>query len=234
MAKDKTVKSDGIDKALLKLIVDATAAGTLVYVGPVAGQPMVAHVPQLIEVNAAITNPADPTQVACRSLPAAADYLAAQVAVTGSTEAPKSNYAIMTGITLPEAKKRGNTSGSGAPTKYPFADMEVGAVFFSGNSEHAKGDAVKALGSTVSAQNDKYSEPKMENGTVVTKQVTRAVRDPKTHKAVLGPDGKKQTETVTLPVKDYKRKFTIRGVAKGYQSGSWTAPEDGALIGRVV
>lgn len=226
MAKTSTVKSDGVDKALLKEIV----AGTVSFVSQTQGQPMLAHVPALIEINPAITNPADPTQVACRATPDATAYLAEPV-VGASAEASK--YEVLTGVELPAAKRRGNHSGSGAPTKYPFDSLPVGGVFFSGNSEHKKGDAVKALGSTVSAQNNKYSEPVMENGVAKTKTVTRAVRDKKTHKAVLNADGSKQTETVQLPVKNYTRKFTIRPVEKGFVSGGWTAPEDGALIGRV-
>jgi hypothetical protein len=225
MAKATKVLSDGIDKELLKQIV----AGTVSFVSQVQGQPMLAHVPALIEINPSITDPADGTKVACRATAAATAYLAP---VAGA-EAHK--YAVLTGVALPEAKRRGNHSGSGAPTKYPFDSMEVGAVFFSGNSEHKKGDAVKALGSTVSAQNNKYSEPVIDPTTnqPKTKLVTRAVRDKKTHKAVLNPDGTKQTETVHLPVKNYTRKFTIRPVEAGYKSGDWVAPEAGALIGRI-
>ncbi len=232
MAKAAKVVSDGIDKVLLKQIVDATNSNTLVYVSQVQGQPMLAHSPALIEINPAMVDPTDGTKVACRATADAATYLAEPVAAS-TGEASK--YAVLTGVTLPEAKRRGNTSGSGAPTKYPFETMEVGSVFFSANSEHKKGDAVKALGSTISSQNNKYSIPVIDpaTGQPKTKKVTRAVRDKKTHKAVLNADGTKQTETVHLPVKDYTHKFTIRPVAKGYQSGAWTAPEDGALIGRV-
>lgn len=217
--------SDNVDKALLKEIV----AGTVTFVSQVQGQPMLAHVPALIEINPAMVDPADPTKVACRATADAAAYLAQPA--THTTEASK--YTVLTGVELPAAKRRGNHSGSGAPTKYPFDSLPVGGVFFSGNSKHKKNDAVKALGSTVSAQNNKYSEPVMENGVAKTKTVTRAVRDKKTHKAVIGADGKKETETVSLPVKNYTRKFTIRPVEKGFVSGGWTAPEDGALIGRV-
>jgi len=211
-----------VDRAYLKTIVDATNAGKPAYVGQVMGQPMIAA--GLIEINGDVSNPNDPSQVLCRATSAAVDYLAGD-AVAKST----GNYAILSGITLPPAKKRGNTAGSGAPTKYPFADMQVGSVFFSANSEHNKGDAVKALGSTVSAQNDKYAEPTGE-----MKTVTRAVRDPVTKKAKIGADGKKETETVQLPVKKYNRKFTIRPVQAGYKSGDWVAPEDGALVARTI
>ncbi len=218
-----------MDLNKLKEIVAGTDAGTPVYVGQVAGQPMLAHVPPLIEVNLEVKNPADGSEVICRSTQAAKDYLAAHA---GDATKSTGNYQIMTGIALPELKRRGNTSGSGAPTKYPFADLPVGGVFFSGNSEHNKGDAVKALGSTVSAQNDKYSKTKVENGQEVFKSVTRAVRDKVTKKAKFDAEGKKVMETVQLPVKEYERKFTIRPVPAGYQSGDWVAPEAGALVAR--
>jgi hypothetical protein len=219
-----------VDVAKLKAIVEATAAGTAVYVGQVVGQPMLAHNPPLIEINTAVQNPADPTEVICRSTPAAADYLKAAPATSGD----KLKYAIITNAELPAPKRRGNSSGSGAPTKYPFAELEVNASFFSANSEHKNKDAVKALGSTVSAQNDKYSEQVVKDGVPQTKTVTRAVRDKQTKKAKLNPDGSKVTETVELPVKKYNRKFTIRPVEKGKTYGGWTAPENGALIARIL
>lgn len=219
-----------IDVEYLKRIVDATAAGNPAYVTADVGKPMLDA--GLIEVETAVTNPSDSTQVLCRSTAAAAGFLASQ-ASNGGQEAAKPNYQIITGAVLPDPKKRGAVTGGGAPTKYPFADLPVGGTFFSANTEHAKGDAVKALGSTVSAQNDKYSKPKMENGVVVTKTVTRAVRDKVSKKAQIGPDGKKVTETVTLPVKEYERKFTIRPVEAGKTYGNWTAPADGALVGRI-
>jgi hypothetical protein len=218
-----------IDKALLQQIVTASAdpAG-FVYVSQTQGQPMLANDPPLIVVNTGLLDPTDGTKCAARATEAAAAYLAAN-ATSPAAEAPKSNYAIITNAVLPPAKKRGNTSGSGAPTKYPFAELELNQTFFSANSEHKKGDAVKALGSTVSAQNDKYSEPTGE-----MKTVTRAVRDPATKKAKLGADGKKETETVQLPVKKYLRKFTIRPVEANKNYGAWQAPADGALIARII
>lgn len=219
-----------MDLNKLKEIVAGTDAGTPVYVGQVVGQPMLAHVPPLIEVNLEVKNPVNGSEVICRSTQAAKDYLAAHAGDAGKSTG---NYQIMTGIALPELKRRGNTSGSGAPTKYPFAELPVGGVFFSGNSEHNKGDAVKALGSTVSAQNDKYAEQaKDEQGNLKFKEVTRAVRDKTTKKAKLNPDGSKVMETVSLPVKEYSRKFTIRPVPAGYKSGDWVAPEAGALVAR--
>ena len=228
MAKSaKSVTSDGINKELLSQIV----AGTVSFVSQPDGLPMLQHVPPLIEVNTAMLDPSDNTKAAVRATAAAGAYLANGVSAPVGA-APASTYAIITGAVLPEAKKRGNTSGSGAPTKYPFAELPIGGMFFSANTEHAKGNAVKALGSTVSAQNNKYATQEMENGVGKTKTVTRAVRDKTTHKAILGPDGKKVTETVALPIKQYERKFTIRPVVGGQKYGEWTAPADGALIAR--
>lgn len=208
-----------MDFELLKNIVANDAAGKLTYVSASA-KPLVDA--GLIEVNLEVKN--DKGEVAARSTDAGKAKVAG-----GDVVKSAGNYQIMSGIALPPAKRRGNQSGNGAPAKYPFAELPVGGVFFSGNSEHKKGDAVKALGSTVSAQNDKYSEPTGEMRTI-----TRAVRDKVSKKAVLNADGSKQMETVELPVKKYNRKFTIRPVEAGYQSGGWTAPEAGALISRTI
>lgn len=222
-----------MDLVKLKAIADATAAGQNVYVGQAVGVPLLKHQPPLIEINEAVTNPADSSEVLCRATQAGIDYLKANEGQAQSDK-PKTNYAIITNAELPPAKKRGNTSGTGAPSKYPFADLELNATFFSANSEHKNKDAVKSLGSTVSAQNDKYSEQLVKDGVPQTKTIERAVRDKQTKKAQLDANGNKVMETVTLPVKKYNRKFTIRPVTKGQTYGSWTAPEDGALIGRIL
>ena len=212
-----------MDKLLAEIVAN-DAAGVQSYVS-VEAKPLVDA--GLIEVNIEVKN--DAGQVLARATEAGK----AKVAAGGSTEQAKpsgsTHAVIVTGAVLPPAKKRGNSSGSGAPTKYPFADLEVGGMFFSPNSDHAKGDAVKALGSTVSAQNDKYSEPTGEMRTI-----TRAVRDKQTKKAVLNEDGSKKQETVQLPVKKYNRKFTIRPVVGGQTYGNWVAPSDGALVARTV
>jgi len=224
-----------MDKVFLTSLVNAPE-GTIMYVSQVQGQPLLAHNPPLIEINPSIVDPTDGTKVACRATAAAKDWLAANNgAAPAATEAKVTgNYALITGAVLPPANKRGNPSGSGAPTKYPFADMEVGAMFFSANAEHKNKDAVKGLSSTVSMHNDKYSEQNVKDGQPEFKTVTRAVRDPVTKKAKLGDDGKKVTETVQLPVKKYNRKFTIRPVTGGNNYGNWTAPADGALIARIL
>lgn len=213
-------KASKINHSLLSGIV----SGAVTHVSQADGLPLLQHNPPLIEVNTAAIDAHGNAQVRATEH----GHAMAKLNAPAVTEASGSKYAIITNAVLPEAKKRGNQSGSGAPTKYPFAELAVGGMFFSANSEHNKGDAVKALGSTVSSQNNKYSEPTGER-----KTVTRAVRDPKTHKAIVNTDGTKQTETVELDVKSYNRKFTIRPVVGGQAYGGWTAPEDGALIARV-
>lgn len=216
-----------MDKTVLSKVVANDAAKVASYLSAAEGKALVEA--GLIEANTSIFDPSDNSKVLVRATQAGRDYLAADG--NGSSNGAAS-YAIIKGVALPEAKKRGNTSGIGAPSKYPFATMEVGDTFFSADTEHKKGDALKGLGSTVSANNDKYSVQKMENGVGVTKTVTRAVRDKETKKAQLGPDGKKVTETVQLPVKEYNRKFTIRAVEAGKKYGDWVAPANGAIVAR--
>lgn len=216
-----------IDTALLQKVVAATDAGQLMYLSQAEGGAFVQHNPPLIEVNTGILDPNDNTKAAVRATQAAKDYLAAQSQGTAEAKPEPSKYEIITGAVLPEARKRGNVAGAGAPTKYPFADMPVGGSFFSADSEHKNGNALKALGSTVSSQNRKYAEETGEH-----KTVTRAVRDE--HNKAKMENGKKVTETVQLPVLKYNRKFTIRPVVGGQKYGEWTAPANGALIARTV
>ena len=212
------------DTALLSRI----AVGVTEYVSKTEGYDLVKA--ELIEVNVDILDPSDSTKVACRITPAGAEYLEnlENNTVTAINTETTPKYGIIHGAVLPEPKRRGNPNGSGAPTKYPFAELPVGGMFFSADTEHKKGSALKALASTVSAQNDKHSEPTGEK-----RVITRAMRDPKTHKAVLDEQGNKVTETVELDVKAYNKKFTIRAVEGGKHYGNWVAPADGALVARI-
>ena len=222
MAKSAKIETLEIDKALLARV----ASGEVKYLSPAQGNAMVQHNPPLIEVNTTMLDPNDNAKAAVRATLAATAYLANGTAATAP--AVVGNYALIQNAVLPEPKKRGNSFGSGAPTKYPFADMPVGSSFFSANSEHAKGDALKALGSTVSSQNRKYA---IETGE--TKTQKRAKRD-ENNKPILDANGNKIIEVVTLPVLKYERKFTIRAVEAGKTYGGWVAPADGALIGRTI
>jgi hypothetical protein len=226
MAKDKKMYNE-----LLKQIVDATgAAPGYMFVSTVASQQFTAHNPPLVEVNPGVADPSDPTKLATRATDAAKDFLATVTTPAGNnapaaTAEPSKYHVEKGGFVPPPAKKRGGNL-SGAPTKYPFATMEVNDWFFEPNSNHKKGDAVKALGSTISAQNRKYSEPTGE-----TRTVTRAKRDPQTHKAIM-ENGVKVTETVSLPKLKYSRKFKITPVEAGKTYGTLVAPADGAVVYR--
>lgn len=227
MAKAATkIETPAIDTALLAKV----ASGEVKFLSAAQGMAMAQHNPPLIEVNTAMLDPTDNNKAAVRATLAATSYLAANTAAVSQfpTAAVASNYALISNAVLPEPKKRGNSFGSGAPTKYPFADMPVGSSFFSADTEHAKGDAVKALGSTVSSQNRKYA---IETGEHKTQK--RAKRD-EDNKPILDANGNKIIEVVTLPVLKYERKFTIRAVVAGQKYGDWVAPANGALIGRTV
>lgn len=137
-----------------------------------------------------------------------------------------STFALITNAKLPESKRGfGRTAGV---SKYPFAQMEVGNSFFVADSEFEDGNALKKLTSTVSNMNNKY---RTDTGQTETKERTKRGEG---NKAVVDADGKKVKETVTVPVYKQDRKFNIRGVKGGIKYGEWTAPSDGALIGRVL
>jgi len=137
-----------------------------------------------------------------------------------------SSFALITNAVLPESKRGfGRVAGV---SKYPFADMQVGNSFFVGNAEVEGGDALKKLTSTVSNMNNKY---RTETGETESKTRTKRGEG---NKAVLDETGNKVKETVTVPVYRQDRKFSIRGVKGGEKYGEWTAPADGALIGRVA
>lgn len=151
-------------------------------------------------------------------------YLNADAGSAAVVEPTAETFGIISGAILP-ASKRGNTGG-GAPIKYPFDKLEMGQSFFVPVSAKLP-DPVKTLGSTVSAANMRYA---VETGE--TNEVERAKRDGK--KAARDAAGNKIMETVTRPVYKFNRKFTIRGAEKGKQYGTWTAPENGAIIQRVA
>lgn len=235
MAKSSTKKatptvvvSDGVNRELLAAIGSGTvtevnreqamAAGLLYPTNDMNG----ANTP-LIEVGA-VDMAKGTAQVRITELGTA--YLNAEAAPANvaAAETTAETFGIISGVTLPPSK-RGNTGG-GAPIKYPFDKLEVGQSFFVPKSAKLP-NPVKTLGSTVSSAIMRYATDTGE-----TKQVTRAKREGK--KAALDANGEKIMETVTRPVYKFERKFTIRGVEKGVSYGSWTAPEDGAIIARVA
>lgn len=150
------------------------------------------------------------------------DGMPKQAATPGAT-AP-SNYAIIDGVELPPSRRgAGRVAG---PPKYPFADLAPGKSFFLADAD-AKGNALKTLGSAVSNATNKY---RVDTGK--TEQVERTKRDGK--KAAVDAAGNKIKEVATVPVYEYPRKFTARGVKAGQKLGNWVAPADGAIVQRTV
>lgn len=183
------------------------------------GEPLVKQ--GLIEVNTADVNEAG--EAAARLTAAGLEGIGQP---TGSAPATPSKYGIITNAVLPESKRGfGRKEGE---SKYPFADLNVGGMFFVPNADVAKGDALKSLTSAVSNANNKY---RTETGQ--TEQKTRTKRG-EGNKAVVDAEGNKVKETVTVPVYKQERKFSIRGVKAGVKYGEWEAPADGALIARIA
>ncbi len=210
--------ADGIDKDLLAKI----ASGAVTTVDrDLAMKAGLSHQPPLIEVGAVDMASG---QALVRISEAGTAYLAAATApAPAASNGGAENFTIITNAVLPPSK-RGNTGG-GAPVKYPFDKLEVGASFFVPVSEKLP-DPVKTLGSTVSSANMRYASETGE-----TKEVTRAKRDGR--KAALDSNGQKIMETKQVPVYKFARKFSIRGVEAGQAYGGWTAPAKGALIARI-
>ena len=219
MAKNPKPRAVTINKELLSKIVHATNSGNHLMITQDEGIPLMNHVPALIVVNMEIVE----------GDKAAARATAEGVAMIGNGAHPAAavaatGFQLLTGVELP-ASRRGQGLRGGRTNKYPFDQMEVGSSFFVGVSADMP-NPLKTLGSTVSSANNRYAVETNE-----TRTVERTKRGPD-RKAMLGPDGEKVKETVTLPKMDFKRKYIIRGVKGGVAYGNWTAPSNGVLIAR--
>lgn len=180
----------------------------------------VAHNPPLIEVNIGMPDPNDAHKVLCRITPAGAMYLQSE---NKETVVNTGQFEIISGAALPPIK-RGGGGGAGAPQKYPFDAMAVGQSFFVAATPKVP-NPLKSLGSTISQANLRYAT---QTG---TKTVERSKRGAK-NKLVLDDNGHKIMEEKDVPVYEFNRKFTVRGVKGGQTYGDWTAPADGALVMR--
>lgn len=228
--------SGTVNTDVLRAIANAQAASANFYVTKDEGTPLLTHVPPLIQVNTDMRDPNDNSKVAARLTDEGGKYLAALNGGQAPTEhtKPVTTYSVQSGgLALPKIERKG--FGGGAPTKYPFDTMAVGAYFFVPNSDVAKGDALKTMGSAAGSANQRYAEEiKNADGTTRMKTVTRAKRGPD-NKAVKDPQtGKNVTETVNIPEKRMTRKFVVRAVKGGVKYGDFTAPSDGAVIQRVA
>lgn len=211
-----------INRDLLTVIAQATAANQPVYVSKPDGLPMLQHTPPLIAVDTAQVDPNDANKVAAKITEAGVEYLN-KPASTHTNSAI--NVQVGTGFVRPKVKRGGGNSG--APTKYPFDTLEIGQFFFIADSEVKGNDAFKTLGSAVGSANQRYSEGTGEKETVV-----RAKRG-KDHKTIKNADGSNVTETVEVEKKRALRKFVVNKVEAGVKYGEYTAPANGAVALRI-
>jgi hypothetical protein len=221
----------GINVAILRAIANANAANTVIYVSPAEGMDLVKHQPPLITVDGSNKDPNDANKIAAHITDDGAKYLDS---VNGETAKPSAHFAVQSGgLELPKIK-RAFGGGGGAPTKYPFETMQVGDFFFVANTDVAKGDAVKTMGSAAGSANQRFAEDIVINGEIQTEQVTRAKRG-EGNKAIKDPaTGKNVMETVTVNKKRFTRKFVVRPVKAGVKYGTFEAPADGAVVARVA
>lgn len=221
----------GINVEVLKAIANATAANAAFYVSAEDGKPLLAHIPPLIMVNMEMKD--DAGKVAAKVTEDGAKYLANLGKGSEHTK-PVHTYSVLTdSIVLPKIERKG-FGGGGAPTKYPFETMEIGASFFVPNTDVESGDAAKTMGSAAGSANQRFAEEvKNADGSTRMKTVTRAKRG-EGNKAVKDPQtGKNVMETLNVPEKRMTKRFVVRPVKAGVQYGSWTAPADGAIVQRV-
>jgi hypothetical protein len=221
MAKSATVrklKEPSVNIDLLKQI----ANGAVRFIAKTDdASALLMHNPPLIEIDLTSVNPSNNMEVACR-VTAAGAALVNQLNPVNESK-PTMSYEIIDNAVLPEAKRGGK--GSGAPSKYPFATMNVGQSFFVAATSTMP-DPVKKLGSLVSAAALRFAED-----TGIKRIVERSKRGAK-NKLILDENGHKIMETKEVPVLKFTKKFSIRAVKAGVTYGGWVAPGDGALIAR--
>lgn len=214
-------KVKNVEVVLNVALLQAIGNGSVSHISQEDGLPLLQHNPPLIEVN---TGDIVEGQAAVRLTQEGMNMIGAN-AVNSSHEAiSNSGYDIISNAELPAAKRGGR---GGAPVQYPFDKLEAGQSFFVPvSAKHS--NPLKTLGSTVSSANMRFS---VETGEMKT--VERTKRGKK-NKAVVDAQGNKVKEMVTVPVRKQTRKFTIRAVKSGVAYGGWTAPNDGALIARIM
>jgi len=179
--------------------------------------------PPLIEVNIAMIDPTNDQKARVRITAAGAEYLKGNGAVTEAIETIGNGYEVFTGAVLPLSKRGGG--GGGAPIKYPFDKLEIGASFFVPISDKIP-DPAKTLASTVSSANVRFAE-------VVGHKEVEVSKRGKGNKLILDDHGNKIMEKKQRDIYKYTRKFKIAAVEAGQEYGTWKAPSNGALISRV-
>jgi hypothetical protein len=227
MAKSATARkiepADNNNIVNLQLLSEI-ALGKVRYVAKTPdAEVLLLHNPPLIEINIHEPDPSDKSKVACRVTTAGAALLTANQNPVIEKVENKMSYEIIDDAELPPIKRGGG--GGGAPTKYPFDQLEVGKSFFVPATAKLP-NPLKTLGSTISSANHRYAKV---TGEKVVERSKRGARN----KLVLDANGNKIMETKNVPTYEFTRKFTIRGVKAGVKYGNWVAPADGALIARV-
>jgi hypothetical protein len=227
MAKSATARkiepADNNNIVNLQLLSEI-ALGKVRYVAKTPdAEVLLLHNPPLIEINIHEPDPSDKSKVACRVTTAGAALLTANQNPVIEKVENKMSYEIIDDAELPPIKRGGG--GGGAPTKYPFDQLEVGKSFFVPATAKLP-NPLKTLGSTISSANHRYAKV---TGEKVVERSKRGARN----KLVLDANGNKIMETKNVPTYEFTRKFTIRGVKAGVEYGKWVAPADGALIARV-
>ena len=218
----KVVDFPSVNRAFLADI----AQGKVQFVSKEEGESLLLHNPPLIEVNLNAVDPNNADKVLCRITSAGAEYLIKHVNPVNEIKlvSNSSAFEVITNAVLPAFKRGGR--GGGAPIKYPFDKLEVGNSFFVPATEKIP-NPLNTLGSTISSANLRYATE------IGNKEVTRAKRG-KRNKLVLDDNGQKIMETKTVPVYEFARKFSMRGVETGKTYGGWIAPSNGVLVGRVA
>lgn len=225
MAKSAAMrKVESVSETVNLQLLSEIALGKVRYVAKTSdAEVLLLHNPPLIEINIHEPDPSDQTKVKCRVTTAGASFLTANQNPVIEKVENKMSYEIIDDAELPPIKRGGG--GGGAPTKYPFDQLDVGKSFFVPATAKLP-NPLKTLGSTISSANHRYATVTGE------KTVERSKRGAR-NKLVLDANGNKIMETKNVPTYEFTRKFTIRGVKSGVEYGKWVAPADGALIARV-
>jgi len=125
------------------------------------------------------------------------------------TAVPASGFAIIDNATLPGASR----GGRNGPV-YPFDDLAVGQSFFVPATDD-KPEPAKSIASTATSAAKRFATPVLNED-----------------QSPVMEEYKVKGETKTRPKMNETRKFAVKSVEAGKTYGSWTAPQNGALVQR--
>jgi hypothetical protein len=151
-----TVKNQMVRNKLIKVlaaIVAGTAsAQTFAFVEEKYADQIAAAEPTFLLIDKNTKNPANAAEIAVKATEAGIAASAAAAATPAAPKAVAQEFALETGIPVPELQKRGGPRSD----IYPFAKMEVGQSFLVKSTE-AKPNPVKSLTSTVSSATKRFA-----------------------------------------------------------------------------